>query len=81
MDAKTYNNLPDACRSARDAEITAALTTEPQWVEEWEEWVALDDNGYRVWGETSSKCEKSRVEMNEWIANWNRNRMAWGLVL
>lgn len=72
MTANEYNDLPRTARKARDAEIKAALTGWPQYVQEWEEYAAITLAGNVVYGETCAKCLTAKNEADEYHARNTR---------
>lgn len=54
--------------TSQDRAIVATLTTTPQWVEEWQEYAALDDGGVLHTAEDKRKLAATLAEANELIA-------------
>lgn len=62
--------------TSQDRAIVATLTTTPQWVEEWQEYAALDDGGVLHTAEDKRKLAATLAEANELIAQAERRANA-----
>lgn len=61
----------------RDKAIKATLTSQPQWIEEWQEYAAIDDGGTLHTAEDIRKLEDLLEEANLLIAQAKRRDVAW----
>ena len=68
MTRKEYLNLPRADGRAHDAEVKAALTAEPKYIPEWDEYAAIDAQGRPVYGATAAACLARLSDANDLIA-------------